>query len=430
MTSMREDTLAAIVDEAHRHGIEVLTHTVTLEKAQIAARAGVDVIAHGVGNAEVDQELIQIVKSRGTTYAPTLAVYEPRGRDILSPLLATVLEPAVREAIRPPLSEPIGSSMLTASGANPAGNESSPQARRWRILMQNTAHLRAAGVAFGTGTDAGVTGTHHGWATLRELQLLVAAGLTPLEAITAATGNSARALKVDGERGTITAGKLADLVLIDGAPHQKISDLERVSRVFLGGREINREQLAREIAAPNPTPLAAIKATEMIDDFETSDGRSRLGTLWINATDAGHDHSQMIFGRTLRDGSGHALSVMGQMSEKDRPFVSVSVPLSRGGVEPVDARDFRGVRFEARGEGDYRLIIPTRGVRDFAHFAAPFKARGQWATVEIEFSALAQDRPRFPVSWTGSDLLLLSFEIARRPGELGWLELDNIRFYK
>jgi Imidazolonepropionase and related amidohydrolases len=77
----------------------------------------------------------------------------------------------------------------------------------WATLQRNTAALRKAGVTFGTGTDAGVTGTHHGWATLRELQLLVAGGLTALEAITAATGNAARAIKVDAERGTITAGK-------------------------------------------------------------------------------------------------------------------------------------------------------------------------------------------------------------------------------
>jgi imidazolonepropionase-like amidohydrolase len=84
MTSMDEETLTALVNDAHRHDLEVLTHTVTLEKAKIAARAGVDVIAHGIGNAPADDEIIQLMKAKGTTYAPTLAVYEPRGRSILS----------------------------------------------------------------------------------------------------------------------------------------------------------------------------------------------------------------------------------------------------------------------------------------------------------------------------------------------------------
>src|SRR5262249_35068037 len=102
MTSMNEETLAALVDEAHKNGLEVLTHTVTLERAKIAPRAGVDVIAHGVGDKAVDEELIKLMKAKSTTYAPPLAVYEPRGRDILTPLLGTALTPAARMMFVPP----------------------------------------------------------------------------------------------------------------------------------------------------------------------------------------------------------------------------------------------------------------------------------------------------------------------------------------
>lgn len=63
-------------------------------------------IAHGVGDKNADEELFKLMKAKGTTYAPTLAVYEPRGRDILTPLLNTVLEPAVKAAIDPPLVAP------------------------------------------------------------------------------------------------------------------------------------------------------------------------------------------------------------------------------------------------------------------------------------------------------------------------------------
>jgi imidazolonepropionase-like amidohydrolase len=103
MTSMNEETLTALVEEAHKNGIRVLTHTVTLERAKIAARAGVDVLAHGVGDAKVDDELIGLLKQKGTFYVSTLAVYEPRRKDILSPLLVKTLEPAAIQAIEPPL---------------------------------------------------------------------------------------------------------------------------------------------------------------------------------------------------------------------------------------------------------------------------------------------------------------------------------------
>src|SRR5690606_31849453 len=70
-TSMGEDTLAALVEEAHARGLEVLTHTVTVERGKQAARAGVDVIAHSLLDRPVDQELIDLMRGHGTRYAPT-----------------------------------------------------------------------------------------------------------------------------------------------------------------------------------------------------------------------------------------------------------------------------------------------------------------------------------------------------------------------
>lgn len=417
MTSMNEDALTTLVQEAHKNGIEVVTHTVTLEKAKVAARAGVDAIIHGIGNAEADEELIQLMKASGTFYVPTLSVYERKTPNNNAPLLKAVLEQNQTDA-------------APTVVANP--NPQSPQARRWQNLMHNTAALKKGGVTFGNGTDAGMPSTHHGYATLHELQLLVAGGLTPLEALTAATGNSARALKVDHERGTIAVGKLADLLLVEGAPHQTISDIERIKSVFLGGREIDREQLTRAITTPMQTPIPAVKATELVDDFESTKGRSQLDTLWLYSTDPSHDHSQVIFTRTLRDATNHVLSALAQMSVQTRPFVRMNIPLSRGAIEPVDVRAFRGVRFDVRGEGDYRLVVPTREVRNTqAYFQAPFMANAKWETVSIEFSALKSGaQNNLPIVWTGADALMLSFEIARPAGAIGWLELDNIRFFK
>jgi imidazolonepropionase-like amidohydrolase len=420
MTSMNEETLTALVDEARKNNLEVLTHTVTLERAKIAARAGVDVIAHGIGDRVADEELFKLMTAKGTTYAPTLAVYEPRGRDILTALLGAALTPSAQARYVPPQNPP----MPPANGS--AENGDPPRLRRWTVLQNNTAALRKAGITFGVGTDAGVTGTHHGWATLRELQLLVAGGLTPMEAITAATGAAARAIKVDGERGTIAQGKLADLILVEGEPHKDIRDIEKIKRVFLGGREIDRERLAREIAEPGVTPLPAIKAQELIDDFESANGRSSIDTLWVNSTDPGVDATQMLFGRVARKGADHAMSVMARMSEKDRAFGRVNIPLSRGAIEPVDASAFRGVRFDARGDGDYQLAVSAY---DAPNFQTTFKASPQWRTIRIDFSSLTQPQGQ-GAPWPGDKLRTLSFEIARPKGGFGWLEIDNLRFYR
>jgi imidazolonepropionase-like amidohydrolase len=397
MTSMDEETLAALVDEAHKNKLKVLTHTVTLQRAKIAARAGVDVLAHGIGDAPVDEELIRLLKANGTTYVSTLAVYEPR-RGGVDPLLKRVMEPAALERLRPA-----------------RGEVDASRTRRFDTLLHNVAALNAAGVPMGTGTDAGVTGTYHGWASLRELKLLVRAGLTPMEAITAATGNSARAIAVD--RGVIAAGKTADLIVVDGEPHKRIEDIEKVRRVFVSGKEMNLAELAKLIGQPGLTPMAPVKATAKIDDFESADGRSLLNTLWVNSTDGGHDHSHMVFGRVLRNGHGHALMLMGNMAEKDKPYIRVSVPLRPGGIEPVDASAFKGVRFDARGAGQYRLIAVTRSSRDQRYPEAKFSANGKWKTVKVLLPA-------------SDDLLMLTFEIAWPAGTQGWLELDNVAFFK
>ena len=74
--------------------------------------------------------------------------------------------------------------------------------------------------------------------------------------------------------------------------------------------------------------------------------------------------------------------------------------------------------------------MPTYAVRDSGYYQSPFKAAAQWQTVTIEFSSLKQAGARTPVAWTGADLLMLTFEIARPAGAFGWLELDNVQFYR
>lgn len=410
MTSMRESTLAAIVDEAHRANLPVITHTVTLKGAKIAARAGVDILGHGVGDADADQELMDLMKRAGMTYVSTLAVYDSRPADLKAPLLASVVGP-IKALPAPP-------------------RASAARTSRWGHLMHNITALRDGGVTIGAGTDSGMTGTYHGWATLHELELLVEGGLTPLEALTAATGTSARTLRVDTEKGTIAAGKLADLVLVEGAPHQRISDIMNVRRVFLGGSEVDREALARAIAAPGMTPIPAVKASREIDNFESANGRSRLDTLWINSTDPGHDHTRMLYMRTLRSRCNHAYTVTARMSDIDAPRARAVLPLAKGAIEPMDASAFRGIQFEVRGEGEYRLLVPTRGVRDFDYYASPFQAGARWKKVRIPFAALHRAKARTPATWTATDLQMLQFELARPATTSAWLEIDNLHFYR
>ncbi len=412
MTSMDEATLRAIVEEAGKDDLRVLTHTVTLEKAKIAARAGVNVLVHGIGNAIADDELIALLRQQNVAYASTLAVYEPASRRPDPPL--SLFEPAAREILKRPRPP-------AAAGAG--------RQRRWENLMGNVTTLRAAGIPFATGTDAGVTGTYHGAATLRELELLVEGGLTPLEAITAATSASARALGIDKERGRIAPGALADMVLIRGAPHERITDIRNTERVFLAGREIDREALLRDIGSDAPTPIPVVRITHQVDDFQSADGRTRLGTLRLNQTDSGHDKTKMLFHRVARGRGNYAIAVHARFSEKDRPFARLTLPLTKGPVEPADASPYRGLMFQARGDGEYRLLAERR-TREQRTLFASFSAGPFWRTLRIPFSEFAGSAGKAPENWDRRDLLSLSFELSGKPGEFGWIEIDNVMFFR
>ena len=164
-------------------------------------------------------------------------------------------------------------------GAATAAEAPPERKLRWQYLTGNVKRLHDAGIPVGAGTDAGMPGTFHGYSTLRELELLVQSGLTPLEAITAATSVSARALGVDAQRGTIAEGKVADLVLVQGRPDEQIGDIENTRRVFLGGQELALPELEKAIQSPGMTPLPARSVAPLVDDMERTDGRTATRDL-------------------------------------------------------------------------------------------------------------------------------------------------------
>jgi len=410
LTSMNLETLTAMVADAHAGGVKVFTHTVTLEGAKTAARAGVDVLAHGVGDAPVDDELIGLLKSKGMFYVSTLSVYESKPR---TP--ERVLD----------LLDAAASALAAAREANPPN---AARLKRWGFLMDNVRRLHQAGIGVGVGTDAGETATYHGYSALHEMELLVEAGMTPLEAIEAGTLVSARALGVEKQLGTIAPGMTADLALINGRPDENIGDIEKTSRVFLNGAEVDVKPLGAAIRTAEPTPLPAHKIGAIVDNMERADGRTALGTLRVNSTDAGTDHSTMMFLPVLRNPNQRALMIEACMADKPRPFVRLEMPLTPGGVELADVSQYAGVSFEVRGEGTYRLLAQTNGVPAAQSFAAPFEASAEWHMVRIPFSALAR-RAEGAKAWTGRDVRALVFELSGTAESGVWLELDNVRFY-
>ncbi|MBI2205186.1 MAG: amidohydrolase family protein [Candidatus Rokubacteria bacterium] len=186
------EEMRALVDESHALGRKVMCHALGGRGLRIALEAGVDSIEHGC-YVDEDSELIPMMAEKGIVLVPTLLVYDYHRES---------KAPHVRERAR------------------------ALQAHH----MASIAKAMAAGVKVVAGTDAG---GHGHPANARELPLLVAAGLTSMQALQAATGWAAECLGLEADLGTLQKGKHADVIVVDGDPLADLGVLTDETRIRL-----------------------------------------------------------------------------------------------------------------------------------------------------------------------------------------------------
>jgi imidazolonepropionase-like amidohydrolase len=229
------ELFAAAIDEAHKLGLKTITHTQDREDVKAILRAGIDGLAHPPWRLgqEVDDELVGLFKERPnvfvllTLWGTRNQIYGRRPSWIDDPLLR---ETFTDEDIR-----------LLENAAVPADAPA-----RWKagVVPRGLARLKAAGVRFGLGDDAGATNgaQYFGFGAHMEMSSMVEAGLTPAEAITAATRNSAEFLGLD-RLGTVAVGKSADFIVLDANPLENIGNTRRIRAVYLRGQAVDRAAL-------------------------------------------------------------------------------------------------------------------------------------------------------------------------------------------
>ena len=216
-------TLVAAVKEAHRHDKLAIAHITTAEGAQRAVDAGVD----GLGHLFLDspaQELIGNIATAGVFVVPTLVTLSTAFGNNAATLAAD-------ERVRSRLDRRWLDSLSRSMNVFPQGNLDNAYA--------SIRALRDAGVDILAGSDASepipiLGGLAHGASLHHELQLLVAAGLQPGDALRAATSTPARRFGLT-DRGRIVPGALADLLLVDGDPTATISDTLSIGAVWRRG---------------------------------------------------------------------------------------------------------------------------------------------------------------------------------------------------
>jgi imidazolonepropionase-like amidohydrolase len=234
----------AIIDEAHAHDLKVNAHVFYLSDVRDLVTAGVDGFAHLARDQELDDATVREIVRRGIVVMPTLATAERATHTTVPQTMAAWLDGAASDALPPSTRERVKAAFTARDAATAAGNR-----QRYAILQRSVARLARAGAKVVLGSDTGTQDNPFGITDHRELEMLVEAGMTPMQAIVAATSASAAYLGLAGE-GTLTQGARANFVVLDANPLDDIVNTRRIARVFVGGRQVDRAALAARLRQP------------------------------------------------------------------------------------------------------------------------------------------------------------------------------------
>ena len=230
---MRPEIYQAVIDAAHARDLKLTAHLYYLEDAKGLLNAGADFVAHSVRDEDVDSELIDLLLNNDVCVCPTLMrevstfVYEERPSWFDDPFFLREADPQVVAALEAPeYQERI---------------QGSSSAQTYKVQLEtaksNLKALSDAGVRIAMGTDTGPAGRFQGYFEHGELDLMVESGLTPMQAIVAATGDAATCLDLE-DVGTLDSGKWADFVVYAENPVEDISNSRTIESVWISGNEV------------------------------------------------------------------------------------------------------------------------------------------------------------------------------------------------
>jgi len=232
----------AIIDEGHRHGLQVNAHVFYHTDAVDLVDAGIDGLAHLVRDKEMDDALIASIVRRNVYVMPNLSpewtTYTelPHWLKDGDPLLVMLQQT---------LASPVITRMRKAyDDRTPAAVERTRA--QYSILQHSLAKLTKANAKIILGSDTGLEDHPFGMSEQHELESMANAGMTPMQVIVAATSRPAEYLKLD-KMGVLAAGKEADFLVLDANPLDNITNTQKISRIYVKGVEVDRAAISRRL---------------------------------------------------------------------------------------------------------------------------------------------------------------------------------------
>lgn len=226
----------AAIDRAHAHKIPVAAHLFYLDDAKDLLREGVDLLAHSIRDRPVDDEVVRLARERDVCLVPTLMrevstfIYESTPDFFSDPFFTRHAD--------------LKAMALLTTPERQQQTRNSPAAKAYRLALdvasRNLKRMVDGGVRVAMGTDSGPAGRFQGYFEHLELELMVKAGLTPMQAIVAATGDAARCMRQAGAIGTLQPGAFADLAVYTSNPVADIRNTRTLESVWVAGEMIRQ----------------------------------------------------------------------------------------------------------------------------------------------------------------------------------------------
>lgn len=359
--------VSAVIAAAHARDRIAVAHVSTQEDARHAVASGVDGLVHVFADEVADRDFIEAAAAADAFVTPTLAV------------VASFANAGHGDALA---ADPRVGSLLTAEQRATLGAviPGVPANDRLDRAIASVRALHAAGVTILAGSDAPNPGTAHGASLHAELELLVGAGLSPAQALAAATSLPAARFGVEG-RGHVAPGMRADLVLVDGDPLADITATRTIAQVWKNGYPVERDPAAGVVEAQ------AAPAQTLVGDFEDGTFGAAFGS-WQPTTDQMAGGASTVEHRLVEGGaagSAGALAVAGEIRAGfPFPWAGMIFFPAAEPMQPVDFSARTELVFQVRGDGrSYSAMLFSGPSMQSVPSTLAFQAGPEWAEVRL-----------------------------------------------